>query len=144
MKERIPHFWSVSSDEMLHVLKTTKHGLSNGEADARLDLYGANILKPQKRSDARTLLARQFKSPIILILFFATGLSFYLGDISDAFVILAIVLASGLLGFWQELGAANAVARLLSIVQISASVIRDDSIGEIPVERVVPGDIVML
>ena len=42
----------------------------------RLARYGSNLLKPQKRSDVLTLLLAQFKSPIILILLFATGLSF--------------------------------------------------------------------
>jgi Mg2+-importing ATPase len=86
----------------------------------------------------------QFNSPIILILFFATGLSFFLRDPADAFIILSIILASGLLGFWQERGASNAVQRLLSIVQIKATVLRDGAAKEIPIEEIVPGDIVVL
>jgi magnesium-transporting ATPase (P-type) len=54
------------------------------------------------------------------------------------------VLASGLLGFWQERGASNAVEKLLSIVRITAAVLRDGSAKEIPVEEIVPGDIVVL
>ena len=49
-------------------------------------------------------------------------------------IILAIVLVSGLLGFWQERGAANAVDKLLAIVQIKATVLRDGNAEEIPVE----------
>jgi Mg2+-importing ATPase len=75
---------------------------------------------------------------------FATALSFFLGDPVDAAIILAIVLISGLLGFWQERGAANAVEKLLAIVQIKAAVLRDGSSKEIPVETIVPGDIVTL
>jgi P-type E1-E2 ATPase len=59
-------------------------------------------------------------------------------------IILAIVLVSGLLGFWQERGASNAVQRLLSIVRIKAAALRDGSVKEIPVEEIVPGDIVIL
>jgi len=59
-------------------------------------------------------------------------------------LILSIVIVSGLLGFWQERGASNAVAKLLSIVQIKAAVMRDGSSKEIPVEEIVPGDIVNL
>src|SRR6266542_6066526 len=55
-----------------------------------------------------------------------------------------IVLVSGLLGFWQEHSATNAVAKLLAIVQIKASVLRDGGPQEIPVEEIVPGDIVIL
>lgn len=144
MNQLPPAFWSISATEMLQKLETVKEGLTGDEARQRLARYGANLLKPQKRSDALTLLLAQFKSPIILILFFATGLSFFLRDPVDAFIILSIVLVSGLLGFWQERGASNAVEKLLSIVQIKAAVLRDGSSKEIPVKEIVPGDIVIL
>ena len=144
MNQLPPAFWSISVTEMHQKLETTKDGLTGDEARARLARYGANLLKPPKRSDVWTLLLNQFKSPIILILFFATGLSFFLRDPVDAFIILSIVLVSGLLGFWQERGASNAIAKLLSIVQIKAEVLRDGSSKEIPVEEIVPGDIVIL
>ncbi len=139
-----PAFWSISVTEMLQKLQTTKEGLTSVEAKQRFELYGANLLKPQRQSDVLTLLLAQFKSPIILILFFAIGLSFFLHDPVDAFIILSIVLVSGLLGFWQEHGASNAVKKLLSIVQIKAAVLRDGSSKEIPIEEIVPGDIVIL
>jgi Mg2+-importing ATPase len=144
MNQLPPAFWSISAADMLKNLESVKEGLTGNEAKKRLALYGANLLKPQKRSDVLTLLVSQFKSPIILILFFATGLSFFLHDPVDAFIILSIVIVSGLLGFWQERGASNAVAKLLSIIQIKAAVLRDGNSIEIPVEEIVPGDIVIL
>jgi len=137
-------FWSLSTSQMLQQLQTMEEGLTGGEARERLAHYGSNLLKPPKRSDLFTLLFAQFKSPLILILFFATVLSFFLHEPVDAFIILAIVLVSGLLGFWQERGASNAVEKLLSIVRITAAVLRDGSVKEIPVEEIVPGDIVLL
>ncbi|HEY5868922.1 MAG TPA: magnesium-translocating P-type ATPase [Candidatus Tectomicrobia bacterium] len=137
-------FWSLSAPEMLQQLQTTQDGLTGAEAKQRLARYGSNLLKPHKRSDVLTLLLVQFKSPIILILVFATGLSFYLRDPVDAFIILTIVLVSGLLGFWQERSATNAVEKLLAIVQIKAAVLRDGGPKDIPVEEIVPGDIVIL
>jgi Mg2+-importing ATPase len=144
MNQLPPAFWSLSASDLLKLLESVKEGLTGSEAKKRLDLYGANLLKPQKRTDVLTLLISQFKSPIILILFFATGLSFFLHDAVDAMIILSIVLISGLLGFWQERGASNAIAKLLSIVQIKAAVLRDGKSIEIPVEQIVPGDIVIL
>jgi len=129
---------------MLQQLQTTAQGLTTDEARARLTRYGANLLKPKKKSDALTLLVSQFKSPIILILVFATGLSFFFHDPVNALIILTIILVSGILGYWQEHSAANAVEKLLAIVQIKASVLRDGSPKEIPVEAIVPGDIVIL
>jgi Mg2+-importing ATPase len=130
--------------EMLQQLNTTNKGLTGDEARQRLAQHGSNLLKPPKRTDVVTLLLAQFKSPIILMLLFATGLSFFLHDPVDAFIILTIVLVSGLLGFWQERGAANAVEKLLAIVQIKASVLRDGGPKDIPVEEIIPGDIVIL
>jgi Mg2+-importing ATPase len=144
MDQQPSSFWSLSTTELLQKLETTMVGLTGNEARQRLVRYGANLLKPPKRSDALSLLLAQFKSPIILILFFATGLSFFLRDPADAFIILSIVLVSGLLGFWQERGASNAVQKLLSIVRIKAAVVRDGTSKEIPVEEIVPGDIVIL
>ena len=144
MNQLPPAFWSISATEMLRQLETAKEGLAGDEARQRLARYGANLLKPPKRSDVFTLLLAQFKSPIILILFFATGLSFFLQDPVQASIILTIVLVSGLLGFWQERSATNAVEKLLAIVQIKAAVLRDGGPKEIPVEEIVPGDIVIL
>jgi Mg2+-importing ATPase len=137
-------FWSISAKELLDNLQVTASGLTTGEAGKRLVSYGANRLKPKKRSDILTLLVSQFKSPIILILLVATGLSLFLHNIVDASIILTIVVISGMLGFWQEHSATNAVAKLLAIVQIKATALRDGKQVEISVEEIVPGDIVLL
>ncbi|MEO0115275.1 MAG: magnesium-translocating P-type ATPase [candidate division WOR-3 bacterium] len=137
-------FWSIPTSDMLKILESSKEGLTDYEAKKRLAFYGANRLKPKKRLNTLTLLVSQFQSPIILILFFATVLSFFLHDPVDAFIILSIILISGLLGFWQEHSASNAVEKLLSIVQIKATVLRAGGSIEIPIEEIVPGDIVIL
>ncbi|HVN97161.1 MAG TPA: magnesium-translocating P-type ATPase [Syntrophorhabdaceae bacterium] len=137
-------FWAMSPDDVAAGLQTTLGGLTWTEAQKRLRAYGYNTLKQKKRNDALALLFAQFKSPIIIILLFATGLSFLLHDATDALIILAIVLISGLLGFWQEKGAASAVQKLLSIVQIRATILREGDIKEVSIEEIVPGDIVVL
>ena len=142
--DNLEFFWDLSSDTALTNLQTNLSGLTQTEAQKRLRVYGYNTLKQKKRNDSLALLLAQFKSPIIIILLCATGLSFVLHDATDAVIILAIVLVSGLLGFWQERGAANAVQKLLSIVQVRATILRDGDTREIPVEEVMPGDIVVL
>jgi P-type Mg2+ transporter len=137
-------FWSVPASELLQQLQTKLKGLTNDEAEKRLTKYGSNLLKPKKRSNTLTLLLTQFKSPLILILIFAGGLSFFLGDSVNAVIILTIILVSSLLGFWQERGAANAVEKLLAIVSTKATVFRDGNQKEIPVEKIVPGDVIIL
>lgn len=144
MEQYIHQFWSMSQADLFRGLNTAGDGLASAEALNRIGIYGANRLKPPKRSGTLTLLAGQFKSPIILILLFATGLSFFLHDPADAAIILAIVLVSGFLGFWQEHSANDAVKKLLAVVQIRAAVIRDGKQQEIHTEQTVPGDIVIL
>ncbi|HHV24653.1 MAG: magnesium-translocating P-type ATPase [Methanosarcina sp.] len=137
-------FWSFPASEILQELQTTAEGLKSSESSERLKKYGANILKPKKRSDALTLLLSQFKSPITLILLFAAGLAFFLHETTDTIIIAVIILVSSLLGFWQEKGAADAFEKLLAAVQIRAAVLRDGKEKEIPVEEIVPGDIIIL
>jgi Mg2+-importing ATPase len=144
MNQHPPAFWSVPAMDLLQQLGATPQGLTSAEAQQRLARFGADHLKPKQRTDDLKLLLAQFKSPLILILFFAAGLSFFLHDPVDASIILAIVLASGLLGFWQERGAAHALEKLLAIVQTNAVALRDGVEEEIPFEAIVPGDVVSL
>jgi len=99
-------FWSLPAAELLAQLQATPQGITADEARQRLARYGSNLLLPKKRSDSLALFLTQFKSPITLILLFAAGLSFFLHEHVDVFIILAIVFISGILGFWQERGAA--------------------------------------
>jgi Mg2+-importing ATPase len=137
-------FWSETSDRVLADLQATPAGLTSAQARTRLATYGPNALQAHHRTGDFLLFLRQFQSPLILLLLIAAGLSFAMQDRADATIIFIIVLASGVLGFWQERGAADAVAKLLAIVQVKASVLRDGQPVEIPVEQVVPGDVVVL
>ena len=111
MDQQTSPFWSVPAAQVLKGLQTAPEGLSAAEAASRLERYAARRLAPKKRTDALTLLLGQFSSPIVLLLLGATAISLFLHDTTDAAIILAIVLASGLLGFWQERGAAGAVEK---------------------------------
>lgn len=142
--ENLQPYWSVPTSEVFQRLQATSKGLTEDEARNRLKKYGSNLLTPKKKSDALTLLLTQFKSPIILILIFAGGLSFFLGDAVNALIILVIILISSLLGFWQERGATNAVEKLLAIVQTKATVFRNGDQKEIPANEIVPGDLIVL
>jgi P-type Mg2+ transporter len=144
MNPQNPPFWSLPADRVLQELHSSVEGLSDRDANQRLIKYGANSLKQQRKSSAFRLLLNQFKSPIVLILMFAAALSIFLNDRTDALIILTIVLISGLLGFWQERGATDAVEKLLALVQVKATVLRQGETREIPHEDVVPGDVVVL
>jgi Mg2+-importing ATPase len=144
MIQQPSHFWNVPGADLLAQLESQPDGLSSEEARQRLINYGANRLKPQQQSGTAVLLLGQFKNPIVLMLIFAAGLSFFLQDQVDAGIILFIVLVSSLLGFWQERGAVQAVEKLLAMVRIKTTVFRDKNPANLFLEEVVPGDVVTL
>jgi Mg2+-importing ATPase len=137
-------FWQMAQEDAFDRLGSRPSGLSSAEAALRRTRLGPNVIGGSGRTGPLWLLARQFESPIILILVVATVLSGLLGDVTDTVIILAIIALSGLLGFWQERGAARAVAALLAVVRVKAEVLRDGGTVELPVEDLVPGDVVVL
>src|SRR5580704_6860459 len=137
-------FWSLDSKVALQMLSCSTSGLSAATAEDRLKTYGPNTLKGAAHSSGILLFLSQFKSPITLLLIAAALLSIGLGDLTDAVIILIIILISSFLGFWQEKGAAHAVEELLKMVQIRCRLQRDGVEKEWPMETVVPGDVVIL
>jgi len=144
VSNRLTSFWTLSTEALFDELKASAAGLTREEAQQRLAQYGLNRVKAKRRTDSLTLFLAQFKSPIILILLFAAGLSLLLRDATDASIIFAIVFVSGVLGFFQERGATDAVEKLLAIVQVRAAVLREGKEQEISLEEVVPGDVLIL
>jgi Mg2+-importing ATPase len=137
-------FWQFDTKTAYQQLSANPKGLSAREAAIRIRQYGPNTIRNNSKTSLFLLFLTQFKSPVTLLLIAAALLSAGLGDVTDTLIILAIVLISGFLGFWQEKGAADAVKELLKLVQLHCDVLRDGQLKAIPVEEVVPGDIVTL
>jgi len=137
-------YWSQPSPSLLASLHSTPSGLSAEEADRRLSQFGPNVLEAKKKTTALGVFINQFKSPIILILLFATALSTLLKDWVDAVIILAIVLGSALLSFLQEYSAGTAAEKLRAQVSATVTVLRDGQAVQMRAEEVVPGDVVQL
>ena len=140
----IENFWNLKIEDAFKNLSCSEKGLSSAEAGTRLKQYGFNTFKARSRSSSIILFLMQFKSPITILLIAAALLSMGLGDFTDAIIILIIILVSSILGFWQEKGAANAIDELLKMVQIRCRIVRDGKESELPVENVVPGEIIIL
>ena len=118
--------------------------LQPDEAARFLQQYGPNTIRAQQQATALRLLLSQFKSPLVLILIFAAIVSGIVGEWVDAIIVLAIVLGSTLLGFFQEYTASNAVEKLRSQITIKSSVLRGGQPQVLASEQVVPGDVVLL
>ncbi|MGQ0667493.1 MAG: cation-translocating P-type ATPase, partial [Nitrospiraceae bacterium] len=142
MEER--PYWAVPEDELLGRLQTGPDGLGAEEAQRRRARYASSRLKPHQDIRPLHVLLSQFRSPIILILVFAAIVSLFLSDPTDALIILTIILVSALLGFWQEHGAAKAVASLLALVRVKFEVWRDGRLLDVPLDDIVPGDVINL
>jgi Mg2+-importing ATPase len=137
-------YWSLPQDELLTTFGSSPQGLSDDAVQQRLEQYGHNLLVTKERIVPLKIFLGQFKSPIVLILLFATAVSMFVQEWVDAIIILVIVLGSALLSFFQEYNASNSVEELKEQVSLRTVVIRAGQKIEILAEEVVPGDIVLL
>lgn len=119
-------------------------GLTTDEVIQQRTLHGANTLEPTTRWRELWLLLDQFRSPLILLLIGAAGLSLGLGERTDAIIILIIVVASGLLSFFQQRSSLRAVASLKALIQPVALCQRDGSLQVLPVSELVVSDLLCL
>lgn len=129
---------------MIGELATTSKGLSSTEARKRLTTVGPNSFTGVSGTTAIATLARQFRSPLVLILVFAAGMSAVVGEGHESIIITAIVLASCLLSFTQEYGASKAVQALREVVAHKATVLRDGAEISVLASDIVPGDVLHL
>jgi P-type Mg2+ transporter len=137
-------YWTLTAEQLIAALHTTNNGIQQTDAETRLKQYGANALKAQRQTTWFELLLSQFKSPLVLILIFASIVSAFVGEWTDAIIVLVVVIGSTMLGFVQEYRASNAVEKLRSQVTIKSSVLRGGKPQLLPSEQVVPGDVVVL
>lgn len=137
-------YWSLDTDAVLTKLNASLNGLTTAQASQRLQEYGRNSLQGKSKITPLKMLLGQFKSPIILILIFATLVSAFVQDWVDAAIILGIVFASAILSFVQEYSANNAAEKLRAQIHVTSRVLRDGKEQIVPNEEVVMGDIVLL
>jgi len=130
--------------ETMKELNTTEAGLSQEEAQKRRQQYGPNELRKERRTSAVNMFIEQFEDLLIVILLIATGLSIYLGEITDAIVIIAIVFACAILGFIEEYRSEKALEALKKMTAPTAIVVRDGKEVKIQASQIVPGDIMLL
>lgn len=120
------------------------NGLSQAEAKVRLGKFGPNLFRDHEEQPLwRQFLAR-FKNPLVLLLLVASAISAMTGELTNFFIISAMVVFSVTLDFVQEHRAGKAAASLRQSVSVRANVIRDGKRLEVAVTEVVPGDIVVL
>ena len=136
--------WALPGAELLARLETSATGLSGATAAARLLQYGPNDAAEDERQPLLVQFLARFRNPLILILLAASALSAVTGDIPSFVIIASIVLLSIGFDFVQEMRAQNAVEALRRSVAVQATVRRDGGAVSLPIDQLVPGDIVVL
>ncbi len=119
-------------------------GLDSAEAARRLETYGPNSLAAKKGTSLLRRVIEQFQDVLIYILLAAAVVSVFLGEASDAVIILAVVVINAVVGVIQESKAEKALEALKKLSAPKAVVIRDGAPREIASEEVVPGDVVVI
>jgi Ca2+-transporting ATPase len=136
---------AISWKETIRQLASNpEQGLSSAEAEARLRKFGENTLQEKKTISAFTIFIEQFKSPFVLLLAIASGLSIYFGEDLDAIAIAAVIVINAIIGFVMEYQAGQSMEALKKLTITSAKVLRDGQVQEIPSHGVVPGDILYI
>lgn len=144
MQEAFQNFWNTSINLLINQLETSANGLTKEQSTKRQIQYKSKFLNQSKNKNILLLLLAQFTKPIILLILFAATLSGLLHQRTDAIIMFTIVIFSGFLQFWQESKAENIIAKLLEIVKVKITALRDGTEQEIPSAEVVPGDILIL
>ncbi|MDH5483990.1 MAG: HAD-IC family P-type ATPase [Gammaproteobacteria bacterium] len=133
-----------TTGEVLQAVDSSLHGLSQAEADKRIELCGENRLPCTSPPGVLQIFARQFASPLIYVLLCAAILSIFIQEWSDAGFITAVLLINAVIGSIQEYSAQRAAAALDRMVTSRCHVLREGDSYEIDSERLVPGDIIVL
>src|SRR5215469_15135906 len=117
---------------------------SRATAAERLAQYGLNDPAPKKRRSTLLEFLRLFLNPLVVVLLIAAIASAVLGEVTDAGIIIAIVVVSNVLDFGQTRRSQKAIEQLQAQVTPTATVLRDGQWLDIPRAQVVPGDVVRL
>jgi len=137
-------WYQLNKEEVLKELNAGTSGLSNSSISALQEKFGKNTLKEAKRKSKLSILLSQFKDVMIIILIVAAIISFLVGEHTDAYVILAIIIGNAWIGYVQEYNAEESVRMLQKMSAQSALVLRDNHPTELEASELVPGDIILL
>ena len=118
-------------------------GLSSNEALIRLKKFGPNSIQ-RKRRGPLLAFVKKFTSPLIVVLIVVTVVSIFIGEKTNAYLILPMIFVSVLLDFYNTYKSDRALKKLLAKIAVTATVIRDGEKKEIDFKAIVPGDIVFL
>ncbi len=135
--------FAATAGEVLRSLRVdAEEGLSEQEVRRRREESGRNRLREARRRSAWVILLDQFKSVVLLVLGAAAVLAFSFGQWPEGIALVAVLLVNGLIGFVSELRAVQSMEALRKLGTRRARVRRGGQAKEVPVDDLVPGDVV--
>lgn len=138
------NYYQDPTQDVLKKLDVTQDGLTERQAEDRLQKYGKNELAGEKRTTILQKFINQFKDLMIIILLIATGISLLIGEASDALIIFLVVVLNATFGVFQESKAENAIDALQEMTTPYTRVRRAGQIQQIQSNNVTLGDIILL
>ncbi len=144
VEKSVPVHALPESELFIQLGADTALGLSQNEATERLASFGPNAISREEKEPAWLIFLKQFKSPIVLLLVVAAGLSFAFQEWLDGIAILVVIFINAVIGFYMEYQAERSMEALKKLTSFSAKVLREGKLVEISSEEVVPGDVIYL
>ena len=135
---------SLETNKLFQKLDTSIRGLTEMQATKKLLQFGLNEIIVSGKKTTLFLFLSQLKEPMTVLLFFAAIIAGFLGSLTDASVIISIVILNTIIGFVQAFSAEKAISSLKKLAAANCFVLRDNKIISLAATIVVPGDIVLL
>jgi P-type Ca2+ transporter type 2C len=137
-------WYLLNEDSVVERLGASPQGLDDAEATERLQEYGPNQLEERPLRSPWSVLAGQFTEVMVIVLLVATLISLFVGETTDAIMIMVIVVLNAVLGFTQEYRAERAMEKLKQLAVQTVRVRRGGQVREVEATELVPGDIVLI
>jgi len=134
----------TNRDEALHLCDSTLEGLTQGEADRRLELHGPNEIAAHRPVGWPLRLLHTLRNPLVILLAVLAIVSLATGDVRAATVMTLMIVLGVSLRFVQEARADAAAEALRAMIRVTATALRDGKPREIPLREIVPGDAIVL
>ena len=136
--------FTIPEGELLARLSSSPNGLSSEQAAGAAEAVGLNVVAAGGRRSALLDLLDRCRNPLVIQLLVIAVVSYLLGDFRATAVVAGMVFLSVFLSYFQEARSSRAVDRLQKLVKTTVTVVRDGRETEVPLEEIVPGDLVIL
>jgi Ca2+-transporting ATPase len=136
--------WSVSAEDLMTQWHIDSSGFTENQVIMQREKHGYNRLQEIPPKSGWTILWNQLKSLIVFLLLGASIVAFAFHEILEAFAILVVIVINACIGFFTEIRAVRSMEALKKLGGVTTKVKRNDQVKAIPVEEIVPGDIIIL